>query len=72
MVKTVLQGRLGENGGEGSRGDNGSGRGRHCGKKNKRWEVRVVVVGWVERKAKDGEIDGQRGQLIKETRNPEP
>ena len=35
-------------------------------------EVRVVVVGWVERKAKDGGIDDQRGRLIKGPRNPEP
>ena len=32
----------------------------------------MVVEDWMGGKAKDGGKDDQRGQLIKETRNPEP
>ena len=40
--------------------------------KRRVWEMRVVAEDGMGGKAKDGGKDGQRGQLIKEARNPKP
>ena len=59
MVKPVLQSCLRENGGEGSRGDDGGGRRRHCGKRiemggksGSGWLSGKKSEGWRDRRPK--------------------